>query len=439
MSILSKQNENTSSTEDVPDLSASVESVASECAHQSRMTQSTELTRKDSYERIRGKDKHMTPSHLAQLMIDLGKDNIQDAEQVVVKKTMPQNIQSSIASSQVASSSSLSDGTSSLVSAGSESSSASNVSSHSIVRGFAPGLVSNSYRSSVKLDEQIPEESSEFTQAVDESQAQNVNKKKSKMFTIGSSVSDESGSLDSRFGSALTSSLKRAGSTGSKRTAFVDQVSTRTVFDEDDELSEDENVSESAIEDDDDASDWDSVTESGQSSYSEDNMFARVEEPRPVLTSRRSLLSTLLHQGDRAAALARAGSRSTPAMRSRTSSPLGPSLAPSPSQDSPIATANNRTQPLPIIMTTSNTHPPALSPRTTRRNMLAQELTESLRKHLLWERQQKNPLATAVLKRRHTAHDLVNMKNEQEAAARQNSYTNNYFDSGLPEYNNVGW
>jgi hypothetical protein len=36
----------------------------------------------------------------------------------------------------------------------------------------------------------------------------------------------------------------------------------------------------------------------------------------------------------------------------------------------------------------------AHSPRTTRRNMLATELTESLRRHLLWERQQKSATAS---------------------------------------------
>ena len=52
----------------------------------------------------------------------------------------------------------------------------------------------------------------------------------------------------------------------------------------------------------------------------------------------------------------------------------------------------------------------AHSPRTTRRNMLATELTESLRRHLLWERQQKSATANAFLKRRHTAHDMANLQ-----------------------------
>ncbi|KAH7012051.1 uncharacterized protein B0I36DRAFT_223907, partial [Microdochium trichocladiopsis] len=46
---------------------------------------------------------------------------------------------------------------------------------------------------------------------------------------------------------------------------------------------------------------------------------------------------------------------------------------------------------------------PALSPRTTRRTMLAIELTESVRRGLLWERHQKTRTANAVLKRRHSS------------------------------------
>jgi hypothetical protein len=52
----------------------------------------------------------------------------------------------------------------------------------------------------------------------------------------------------------------------------------------------------------------------------------------------------------------------------------------------------------------------ALSPRTTRQNMLETELTESLRRQLLLERQQKSSTANAVLKHRHTSHDVANLK-----------------------------
>jgi hypothetical protein len=102
----------------------------------------------------------------------------------------------------------------------------------------------------------------------------------------------------------------------------------------------------------------------------------------------------------------------------------------------------------PIIMTTTNTtpHQQALSPRTTRRNMLATELTVSLRQHLLWERQQKSQTANAVLKRRHTAHDVANLKQYPEKVHMgkedndgTNASWNQYFSQGLGEYHSKGW
>lgn len=307
-------------------------------------------------------------------------------------------------------------------------------SSHSVVRGFGPGLVSNSYRSSTKLASEVS-----VNNKPTEPIRAPAKGKKGGMFIVGSSPSEASDSYDgSRYGSALSSSLRRVASTSSKRAAFVDEVQTRTIVNEEDDEDyiteddeDDDDISDSAIDDDD--LEWDSVSEGG-SSYTEDNMFARVEKPRPQLPSRRSLLSTLLHQNDRAAALARAGTRSTPALRSRTSSPQGPSLPPSPSRAAPISQfAGARA--VPIASNTSN-YPPALSPRTTRRNMLATELTESLRKHLLWERQQKNKVANAVLRRRHTAHDMQNIT-EYPQGGRAGSWNNN-FDQAA-DYHLAGW
>ena len=87
----------------------------------------------------------------------------------------------------------------------------------------------------------------------------------------------------------------------------------------------------------------------------------------------------------------------------------------------------------------------ALSPRTTRRNMLATELTESLRRHLLWERQQKSSTANAVLKRRHTSHDVANLKQYPEKACMKDTEDdatswNQYFSKeALNGYHSKGW
>lgn len=224
----------------------------------------------------------------------------------------------------------------------------------------------------------------------------------------------------------------------------------------DDEEDEDEDAFESVIEEDEDSSDWeDEVVESATSSADGRGLFQRVDS-RPNITSRRSMLTTLMHEPDRARALANYGpSRSTPAFRrSRAASPSGPSATPPPQhhpqqqQDEAFQERNGpeSSRPQPIIMTTSNTHQPALSPKTTRRNMLSTELTESLRKNLLWERQHKSSNNLAAMKRRHTSHDVKNLKQYPEPqpvmSVTENdkkNFSNEYFHQGLQEYHAKGW
>jgi hypothetical protein len=333
--------------------------------------------------------------------------------------------------------------------------------SHSVIRGFSPGHASSSYRSQSNLAP-TPAPSKSILH-----QKSEAAKKKTGMFTLGGSSGDDESSFEERMSfrpkhSSLSEGLTHDHLHAKKQTSFREEVESRqfktikegTHEDDDaiesDDDEEEEEVSESAIEDDDDESDWeDSVTESGRSSVDEKQLFQRVDS-RPNLTSRRSLLTTALHEPQRAAALTAAASRSTPALhRSRTSSPNGPSVAGSPEDDEPSALTMrgpNIPRSKPIIMTTSNTHPPAHSPRTTRRNMLQTELTESLRKHLLWERQQKSTTANAVFKRRHTAIDVSKLQDYPGAkvgqtskdASKNNSW-NHYFDIGPWEYHVKGW
>ncbi|KAF5244001.1 hypothetical protein FANTH_7914 [Fusarium anthophilum] len=101
----------------------------------------------------------------------------------------------------------------------------------------------------------------------------------------------------------------------------------------------------------------------------------------------------------------------------------------------------------PIMTAPNNIRPQAaLSPRTTRRNMLATELTESLRRHLLWERQQKSSTANAVLKRRHTSENVGDLKqypnrpcmkkSEDVNASSWNQYFSKEANNG---YHSKGW
>ncbi|KAM0362850.1 hypothetical protein ACHAO7_011078 [Fusarium culmorum] len=178
---------------------------------------------------------------------------------------------------------------------------------------------------------------------------------KKPVFQIGDS-SEQDGSLKNAMASSRPSSLlsARKKQAYTRNNVMNPSTDNMAVVDSD----SDDYIDESAIDDDDDSSDWeDSMEESGKSSM-DDSFFQRVDS-KPNMTSRRSLITLMLAQNDH----------------------------------------THHVQPQ-----------AALSPRTTRRNMLATELTESLRGHLLWEGQQKSSTANAVLKRRHTSHDVANLK-----------------------------
>ncbi|KAL3479933.1 hypothetical protein BJX99DRAFT_221510 [Aspergillus californicus] len=330
------------------------------------------------------------------------------------------------------------------------------IKSPSIIRGFSPSMISSSYRSQPRLSGD-----SDTTKTQVQPKLSPL-KKKGGMFTLGgSSGDDDESSFEDRMmhaphHSSLSDQLVRPGSKlnpKNKITSFKEQVGNikslrdRRKDNVEDAIETDDDISESAIEDDED-SDWeDSVTESGRSSVDEreNAMFQRVDS-RPNLVSRRSLLTMMMHQPLKMQANA---SRSTPALqRSRLTSPNGPSIPASPPDDDEESLTMKgpgvpRSKPINLKSAPQSV---AHSPRTTRRNMLATELTESLRRHLLWERQQKSATANAF-KRRHTAHDMVNLKEYPQPAlsedgpsdvAKTGSWTH-YTDYGPWEYHAKGW
>ncbi|KAI0174330.1 hypothetical protein BJ166DRAFT_145349 [Pestalotiopsis sp. NC0098] len=256
--------------------------------------------------------------------------------------------------------------------------------------------------------------------------------KKKGMFSIGESSAsneDETPSLKSAMHSARPNSLLSA---QKKQTSFSNQVQTRTIQTPSDQS--DSYMDESAIDDDDEDSDWeDSIEESGKSSMDDPVTFKRVPS-KPNLTSQRSLISLMFagqEQQHGRPGLGNHASQSTsaiPQQRSRTYH-NAPQMVASPNDSddhglemkrgqrrTPLRPINEipRSSAQPIMATGHSSHQAALSPRTTRRNMLATELTESLRRHLLWERQHKSSTANAVLKRRHTSHDVANLKQYPE-------------------------
>ncbi|KAL8330633.1 hypothetical protein RB593_001569 [Gaeumannomyces tritici] len=215
---------------------------------------------------------------------------------------------------------------------------------------------------------------------------------------------------------ALCGSSSCGGSlSGMKRQAsFSSQFVTREAGD----------VDESAIDGDDDSSYWeDSNDEGGKSSIDEKPFFQRVDS-KVNLTSRRSLITLMLERNDRQVKLGNGASQSTSAIHQGRPQHQGPSFVASSndSDDNPLMMRGSRAAHLepineiprsaaqPILTSAHNSHyHVALSPRTTRRNMLSTELTESLRRHLIWERSQKSSTVNAVLKRRHTSHDVANL------------------------------
>ena len=337
-------------------------------------------------------------------------------------------------------------------------------SSHGVVRGFSPSCISSSYRSQSHFVPETCEFPKQSAQASIE-----MPKKKTAKFMLGCS-SDEGGESPSepntfQARSYLSEELKKS-SIGKKQEPPQSAITlgrqildrayeSEEVFESgDDEDDCDDDVSESAIDDNDDEAWEDSDTEDVHARVVEEKDYFRRDDSHTKLTSRRSLLTTMMHEKDRKQELASiAAMRPTSLLRrSRTTSPNGPSLATSPDDAASHVNLGARPipQPKPIIMTTSNLHAPPYSPRTTRRNMLTTELTESLRKHILWERQQKNVTANAALKRRHTSQDVKNLRQyprtnlrEQVSCRREDtskrSSLNNYFDNGLQEYHQKGW
>ncbi|KAJ0108237.1 hypothetical protein J7T55_000202 [Diaporthe amygdali] len=286
---------------------------------------------------------------------------------------------------------------------------------------------------------------------------------KKKMFQIGGSSEE-----DSSLKSALASPRHGLLSAHKKQTSFANNLTTTipstssAVIDEDDESCYDE----SAIDDDDE--DWEDSNEeeSSKNSVDEKTFFQRVDSSAN-LTSRRSLITLGLESNQRRGAaphLGNVASQSTSAISQRARTTFnGPSMVASPndSDDAPLMMKRKprgaplrsineipRSSAQPIAPTSNGVSQPiAFSPRTTRRNMMSTELTESLRRHLLWERSQKTSTANAVLKRRHTSQDVANLRQypQQPHMNRDNndinasSWDQDFTREAFAGYHTKGW
>ncbi|KAI1387471.1 DUF1752-domain-containing protein [Hypoxylon trugodes] len=477
---------------EVPQLSGSVDSVADEEAIDfSTISEPVEIlrpriVRQDSCasSRSRGRERHITSDHLEKMVVSI----IQEKEPNLAP--LPDMSSPSIESSDADQTQSSPDveqmPTTPITESASESVIApcqlpsqaelTEIPATTVIRGFSPAQTSSfhySHESKSKAQDPIPEpQSSPAAKPVqpkkrpalfklgdsssNESSPQSVEPRKAvpqpaaaakkPMFDIGvnSSGEDESPSLKSAMHSSRQGPMLNA---QKKQTSFHNQVSTRLIQTPSDQS--DSYMDESAIDDDDEDSEWeDSIEESGKSSVDDAVTFKRVPS-KANLTSQRSLISLMFAgQEERAKGLSNYASHSTPAIPQRARALQNPSnmnVVSSPNdsdnglemkrglRSTPLKPINeiprSTAQPIMVNPPTHN-HQAALSPRTTRRNMLATELTESLRRQLLWERQQKSSTANAVLKRRHTALDVANLKQYPEKA---------YMNQGKDEPNSSSW
>ncbi|ATY59515.1 hypothetical protein A9K55_002449 [Cordyceps militaris] len=208
-------------------------------------------------------------------------------------------------------------------------------------------------------------------------------------------------------------------------------------------------VDESAI-DDDDSFDWED-SDSSKSSVGT-KFFQRVES-KAHLVSRCSLITLMLARTER--------TPKEPQQEATHSASAitAPGASPNYDDEDPLLTNGMRPSNLRpiieiprssaqrIVAPANHVDPQAvLSPRTTRCNMITNEMTVSVCRHLLWERQVKNSTADAVLVRRHTFHDVDELKQSPEKPYLKKSEDANasswnlYFNTGaFGSYHSRGW
>ena len=472
------------SHKDVPVLSASVESFISTRSDSSEETQQPPTAPLDFHantspipelalSRSRGKEKHITSLGLEKMV-----HSIQDKQEIAplspsiadaippmprmlpstditpraVSPTISAPFRSSDSSSSTAPLTSPESNQSAQQTVGSDTS-VDLPTSHSVIRGFTRDKASF-YRSHTHLaPEAIPMKYNPTNKT------ENATKKDAVFMLGGGSSGDDDSSFDDKMASlprqsSLTLGLKRP-SANKKTLSFRDEVESRALENkshEDEEVFESDDEDESAIDDDseeeeEDDDDWeDDASESAENPANDKPLFQRVDS-RSNLVSRRSVLTSGLHELERAATFANLASKSSPVIRrTKTSISSGPSDGGSPVENTSLAMLpGHMTRSKPIAMNVRNAQQMAFSPKTTRRNMLATEMTESLRKNVLWERQQKKATTNAIIKRRHTAQTLTNLQNYPGEAVQpsrhgsRNPSFDHYFEAGLGEYHRSGW
>ncbi|KAG5513967.1 hypothetical protein PMAC_000589 [Pneumocystis sp. 'macacae'] len=175
-----------------------------------------------------------------------------------------------------------------------------------------------------------------------------------------------------------------------------------------------------------DNNDWDSVYDSSDpSSVSEKPAFQKINTSlsQPQLQSHKSLLSSML-QNKSGKTLANLGSKSSPA------------IALSQTSVSSIIPKQITYNQHPIANQVSNISPNVTSSQMIRKNMFATELSESLRRNLLWERQQRSTTVFDASKYHNTVYETAKVNKLSVQTHKQNY---DFFDDVDYGYHAAGW
>lgn len=239
----------------------------------------------------------------------------------------------------------------------------------------------------------------------------------------------------------------------------TDPFTTSAVIDEDDESCQDDRA---IINDN---NDWEDLNEEENDKNGGDEKisFQRIQFRVNPTPKRESLITLAIHSTQHhgfTSQLGHVASKcvSTDAQHARHPSSLevspGESDEPPPMRmgQKPSGTPRQaldhvpRSSAQPISFTSNGDNEPVIfSPRTTRRNMIATEFTESLCRHLLQERKQKTLTANAVLKHRRTFEDVATLDPEQSHMIQHNSdikacsWDQGFICEAFAGYHTRGW
>lgn len=328
--------------------------------------------------------------------------------------------------------------------------------STSIVRGFSPSpavSVSVSRRnSSIKQETPAAKIPAQPSGLLEMTKARPDKVARANMFFIeSSSPSDNELGLGSSFSQNSTYSSPQKHSGSSRPTSVTSTDRSTSLFDSRSDLNKQYSVVHNHLtgdllpsvdekdtddendddfdddEDDENDSAWDSLDDESDSDSFEVSGFARDETPRPLM--RPSLLSSLFlnnpeklqeHHSKTAQAAKQMVQHET-----KNASAVTSHVSPTTEIEGhphPIAAVAPASKLLSNVQASSQPSIEIQSPRTTRRNMLASELSESVRRDLLWERKQIGVWKPAQtdqrassnkhgdsLMRRHTSVDLTGL------------------------------